>query len=99
MAGLDAGNRLAIRFANPAVTSRTQLPDGKIVTTKRVTQEGGKYVTSTYDKTAFETDGSLICLFNAFKGKNITVKVKWTDGAESTYTIDITRATLAEEAS
>lgn len=85
--GLDAGNRLTLKFANTAIESKADLPDGTIVTTI------GDTKTNTYTKDAFEDDGTLILVSNV-SNNNTTVKIKWTDDKETVFTIDLSKAIL-----
>lgn len=89
--GLPAGNRFSVKFTNSKITSKSQLPSGNIVTTI------GKYDTNTFDKSAFEDDGSLILVGNAYQGTNSVVKVTWETGKESVYTFNFSQATFAAE--
>ena len=79
-----------MRFVNSKITAISQLPSGNIVTTI------GKYDTNTFDKSAFEDDGSLILVGNAYQGTNSVIKVTWETGVVSTYIFDFTNATFAE---
>lgn len=85
------GNRFTVKLVNSEITSKSQLPSGKIVTTV------GKNNTNTYDKNAFESDGSLIFEANVYKGTNTVLKVKWKEGVETVYTFNFSNATFAEE--
>ena len=93
--GLPAGNRFSVRLVNSAISSQSDLPSGTIVKVSNPEASGGF---NTYDKTAFETDGSLIVIVNAPANSNtVIVKVTWTAGNESTYTYDLSSATRASE--
>lgn len=86
--GLPYGNRFEVKLVNSEITSKSQLPSGTIVTTI------GKYDTNTATKDAFEDDGSLILVANAYYGTNSVLKVKWKEGVESVYTFNFDQATF-----
>ena len=86
--GLPAGNRVALKFVNSEITAKSQLPSGTIVTTI------GKYDTNTGTKSDFEDDGSLIIYANAYSDTNSIIKITWTAGVESVYTLDFSHATF-----
>lgn len=73
---LGAGNRFVIKLAHPGITAKSQLPEGKIVSTYNSTT--GYLNEATAE--AFEADGSLIIVTN-IENKNTvyTVKVKWNE--------------------
>lgn len=94
-----AGNRFAVKINKDGITSKTQLPNGTIVKTTHTEKEGG-YNTGT--KSDFETDGSLIAIFEitdeTLSAYDREVLIKWVSGGTfTTYTFDLSRATLAEE--
>ena len=89
--GLPAGNRFTVKFVNSEITSKSQLPSGDIVTTV------GKYDTNKFDKSAFEDDGSLILVGNAYQGTTSVIKVEWEQGVISTYAFNFDNATFAPE--
>ena len=90
--GLDAGNRLTLRLVNSAISAQNDLPSGVIV--KALKADG---TWQTYDKTAFEADGSLVHIFNVNNNRVAIYKVTWAAGVETTYIFDTTAATLAAE--
>lgn len=85
--GLDAGNRIQFRIVNSNIASVNDLPDGNICTVT------GATTSNNYTKSAFETDGSLICIINTPNKTNITVDIKWGVNVVR-YTYDITSATF-----
>lgn len=87
--GLDAGNRLSLKFKHPSINSKADLPSGTIVTVI------GDTVTNTYTKDAFEEDGSLIYVGNV-SNNNVTIKITWTTGNETVYIIDLSSVELEE---
>lgn len=89
--GLLAGNRLQLKFVNTEIDSKDDLPSGNILTVS------GKLVTNTYTKDAFEADGSLIFVGNAFVDADFVFKIKWTADVESVYTVKVNEATFATE--
>ena len=86
--GLTAGNRFTVKLTNSAITSKSQLPSGTILTTI------GKTNTNNYTKAAFEDDGSLILVANVFADAETIVKVKWVSGVETVYTFNFANATF-----
>lgn len=92
--GLETGNVFTIRLKNSEVTSRDNLPNGKICKITNVKVEGGY---NEYNKSAFEDDGSLIVVVNVKAGSTIEVLVKWTEEADfTTYTYTFEDATMQE---
>ena len=87
--GLNAGNRLTLKFSNTGIESKSDLPSGTIVTTI------GDTKTNTYTKDAFEDDGTLIYVANV-SNNNATVKIKWTADTETVFTIDLSKAIMQE---
>lgn len=85
--GLEAGNRLSVRFINSSINSSASLPSGTICTII------GDTVTNSYTKDAFESDGSLILVCNV-SNNPVTVKITWESGVESVYTINLSSAIL-----
>lgn len=85
-AGLTAGNRLTFKIKNADITSTDDLPTGKIVRT--YSSDG---TVREYDKTAFETDGSVIYLANVDNLDIARVDIKWKDTFVEYY-FDITKA-------
>lgn len=93
--GLDAGNRFSVKLKNNNILSSASLPSGIIAKVSNINAEGGF---NTYDKSAFETDGSLISIVNVTNKNNpLIIKVTWTTGVETTYMYDFTSVTLASE--
>lgn len=90
--GLAAGNRVALRFVNSAVTAQAALPDGRIV---KALRSNGTW--NEYDKTAFETDGSLIHVMNVNAIRVAVIKITWVAGVETTYVVDTSGAILEVE--
>lgn len=85
-AGLTAGNRLTLKIKNANITAQSDLPTGTIV--KTYSSDG---TVREYDKTAFETDGSLIFLGNVENLDIARVDIKWKDTFVEYY-FDITKA-------
>ncbi|MBO7214002.1 MAG: hypothetical protein J6V66_00745 [Clostridia bacterium] len=86
--GLTAGNRIAVKISNPAITSKAELPSGNIVTS------AGDGYTNTYTKSAFEDDGSLVLYTNVSKTVPHVVTIKWANGVTTTYTFNCSGATF-----
>ena len=83
-----------IRLKNSKVTSRDNLPNGKICKITNVKVEGGY---NEYNKSAFEDDGSFIAVINVKTGSTIEVLVKWEEDADfTTYTYTFEDATMQE---
>lgn len=92
--GLPAGNRLSVKIKNSAINSQSDLPSGIIAKVSNSLVDGGY---NTYDKTAFEADGSMISVVNIVnKNKPLVIKITWTEGKETVYTFDVTNVTLAQ---
>lgn len=93
--GLPSGNRFSVKIKNNNITSQADLPSGIIA---RVTNTGVASGYNTYDKSAFESDGSLIVVLD-IKNKNIPIEVKitWTAGIETTYNYDLKDVSLEEQ--
>lgn len=75
-----AGPALVFKLANPTILDAAQLPAGKIC---KITNTGVPSGYNEYDKSAFESDGSLVVVFAVnfnTKANNapIEVKVAWT---------------------
>lgn len=94
-----AGYRFAVKISRDTITSRDDLPDGNICTVT----VGGE--TSTYTKSAFETDGSLIYIAAPVRETLATprvVKIAWSIAGSTveesdftSYTFDLSGAELA----
>ena len=78
--GMVAGNRFTARFSCPLITEKSDLPGGTICT---VDMEGGSH--QTYNKNAFEDDGSMVNISNAKNSSILTITIKWSNELESTY--------------
>lgn len=90
--GLEAGNRIDLKFTNEAITAKTQLPDGVIA---RTLKSDGTYNTLTKD--AFEDDGSLILCSRVNDLRVGMVEIRWTAETTDIYTVNTLGATLAAE--
>lgn len=88
--GLDAGNRVAFKLSNSAITAKSALPSGDIVESL---YPDGTY--HKYTKDAFESDGSLLVTYNADQLPVKIVRVTWVEGTTVTYVLDSTGAVLA----
>ena len=92
--GLDAGNRFSVKIKNNNIISQADLPSGNIVKVSNPSASGGYNI---YDKTAFETDGSLIIVTNVAQGDTkVIVKITWNTGVETTYTYDVSGVIFGE---
>ena len=72
--GLPAGNRFIVRIKNSAIASRDSLPEGTIIQVTNTSAQGGY---NSYDKSAAESDGSVVSIVNVSGVKDIEVKIKW----------------------
>lgn len=90
--GLEAGNRIDLKFVNSNITSKESLPAGVIARTRK---SDGTW--QTYTKEAFEDDGSLILCGRVNDNRVGLVEVTWFTGNTTVYTLDTTMATLASE--
>lgn len=84
--GLAAGNRFTVRISNPEITSKSNLPSGTICSV--VMTDSLLNTNNSYNKNAFEDDGSLIVITNVLKGTKVTVTIKWSNTLTSTYIFD-----------
>ena len=85
--GLQTGNVFTVRLKKDGITSRDQLPSGKICKITNTRVEGGY---NEYNKNAFEEDGSLISVINVKANSVIEIQVKWEEDAEfEVYTFKI----------
>ena len=87
--GLDAGNRINITFKNSNISSRDSLPSGVVA---RTLKSDGTY--QEYDKSAFETDGSLNLVANVNALRVGLVEIKWTANETVSYVTNTLGATL-----
>lgn len=89
--GIQDGNIIAIKFK----PTQELTPDEStsIKTTNKQSTDGW----NTYDKSALETDGSLIWVTSVNKTNNVQIKIKWNkDFDEATYTLIVdSSATLS----
>lgn len=93
--GLPAGNRFTVRIANPDITSKDDLPSGDILKITNKNVPGGY---NTYNKSAFEADGSIISVVNIENtGSILEIIIKWTSDGWTTYTYKFNTATFAEK--
>lgn len=90
--GMPAGNRFETRFAYEGITSKADLPSGKICT---VSISDG--TTNEYTKSNFENDGSLVNIVNVRNNSTLTVTVDWTDEVTNTYVFTFADVKMAEE--
>ena len=88
--GLGAGNRLEVKISNSAITSKTDLPSGKIV---RILRSNGTW--QEYTKDAFETDGSLLQISNVNDLRVGVIQIAWKADEIVTYTFNTLNAKLA----
>ena len=94
--GQPAGYRFICNLKNPDITSKSDLPGGDIC---RVVVIGGELNTDhTYNKNAFESDGSLVLISN-IKDINtvVTVSITWASGKTSTYTFTFKNVDFAKD--
>ena len=91
--GLDAGNRLTVKFVNSNITAKSQLPAGII---GRTLKSDGTW--QEYTKDAFEDDGSLILVANVNNLRVGIVEVTWVEGTTDIYTLNTLGATLEANA-
>lgn len=92
----QAGNRFAVKLNKDGITSTSDLPSGNIVKVTNTDIEGGYNIA---DKTAFETDGSLIVyakIASDSLSREREVMIAWSEADKFTkYTFDLSRCTLA----
>ncbi len=89
--GMPAGNRFTIML-NQGIGNKSDLPSGNIIT---VSISDG--TTQTYNKNAFEDDGTLISTVNVRKISILTISIKWESDAVSTYTFTFKNVSFAED--
>lgn len=84
VAGVEAGNIVAIRFVPE--TELTADDETSIKTTNRQKESGW----NEYDKTALESDGSIVWVTSVSKENSVQIKIKWNkDTPETTYTLTV----------
>lgn len=95
--GVNAGNIVAIKFK--PTESITPDDETSIKTTNSQDESANGW--NTYDKTALETDGSLIWVTSVSKEEDVQIKIKWNkDFEEQTFTLTVDEtATLNSSAS
>lgn len=82
--GMPAGNRFEVSFKTDV--AKADLPGGNIAV---VDVLGGTH--NTYNKSAFEDDGSLICILNITNNNSLVkISIEWEDDKISTYTLRFT---------
>ena len=81
---------MSLKFSNPDITDRDDLPDGNICKTI------GDNFTNIYTKDAFEEDGSLIYVGNV-TNNNIKIEIEWVEGKRIVYTVNLSDVTLENE--
>lgn len=85
--GLQTGNVFTVRLKKDGITSRTNLPSGKICKITNTKVESGY---NEYTKNEFEDDGSFIAIINVKANSVIEIQVKWEEDAEfEVYTFKI----------
>ena len=93
---LRYSRRIEVKLNKDGITSTSALPSGNIVKVTNTDIAGGYNIA---DKSAFETDGSLIVYSKIAEGSldNIReVMIAWSEAGEFTrYTFDLSRCTLA----
>lgn len=89
--GLPEGNRFTIKLVAKNITSRDDLPSGKIC---KITNTADPTGYNEYTKSAFEEDGSLITVVNVKKDIPIEIIVDWYGEGFTTYTFDFTESKL-----
>ena len=77
--GLPEGNRFTVKLSNGTALNNDM---ACTVTVNNGTTTG---TTNVYDKSAFESDGSLINVVNVKKSTVITIDVKWSSSKSKTY--------------
>lgn len=87
--GLDAGNRLTVKFVNSNIASKAALPSGIIC---RTLKSDGTW--QEYTKDAFEDDGSLILVSNVNNIRVGIVEITWVEGTTEIYTLNTLGAEL-----
>ena len=94
---LQAGNRFQVKFANPEITAKSQLPTGNIVKiygTGNLTEANPGVKANT----AFGDDGTLVLVVNADATKDIHVEITWKEGVVSKYIFNFDAARFEEAA-
>lgn len=91
--GLEAGNRMDLKFVNTAIANKAALPSGVIA---RTLKSDGTY--NEYTKDAFEDDGSLILCANVNNLRVGLVEIQWVAGVTDVYTLNTLGAELGAQA-